>query len=111
MIRSAKRHEADFGRGRCTHPPLTYNGHLSRTLLTKRSALVVMATWHCAGGPLMGSGIYWRSGGIPAALGFEGCSGPSSLFDRVDAIGIKGEMVFDRHDRRIRILIGPHSVD
>src|ERR1700720_4533603 len=33
-----------------------------------------------------------------------------SFFDRVDAFGIEGEMIFDERDRRVRRLIGPHGI-
>ena len=33
-----------------------------------------------------------------------------SFFDRVDAVGVEGEMIFDERHRRVRRLIGPHGV-
>ena len=35
---------------------------------------------------------------------------PMSYFDRVDAVGVEGEMIFDERHRRVRRLIGPHGV-
>jgi hypothetical protein len=34
----------------------------------------------------------------------------ASLFDRVDAVGVKGDMVLDRRYRLIRRFVGPHGV-
>ncbi len=33
-----------------------------------------------------------------------------SFFDRVDAVGIEGEMIFDERHRCVGGLIGPHGV-
>ena len=34
-----------------------------------------------------------------------------TLFDRVDAVGVEGEMVRDRAHRRVGILVGPDGID
>jgi hypothetical protein len=35
---------------------------------------------------------------------------PMSLFDRVDAVGVEGEIIFDERHRCVGGLIGPHGV-
>jgi hypothetical protein len=48
----------------------------------------------------------WRSGCRRARR-----SARSASVDRVDAVGIERDVVLDRGDRRVRLLVGPDSID
>src|SRR4029077_11255924 len=54
----------------------------------------------------------WWAPGLPKAGWLpEAESAARLFFDRVDAVGIEREVVLDRGDRRVGLLVGPDGID